>query len=116
MTQVEQFVARLNSDKQLRRRVEEAEQKVAARTEKVKAELGRTNRENLEALKAIAAEYGFDLTLDETGLNRFVTPSHQQIENACCLLTCCWVETSVWDTEGLTAEGPGCMGSTRMSA
>lgn len=117
-SQLEQFVARLRSDQELRRRVEEAEREAVARSQRVKDEIDRVNQENLAALQSIAAEYGLDLSLDESGFNRLVRPSDQELEHAWCLLTCCWLGTSVYVPgdipDGPPFMGPGCIASTGM--
>jgi hypothetical protein len=54
----------------------------------------------------IAAEAGYDIS-GEIGRPATMqpTPTDQEMENATCVLTCCWVETSVWDTEGPSIGG-----------
>lgn len=109
MSQLAKFIEKLNSDENLRKEVEEAEKQAAARTAKLQDDIDAVNRDNLDALRAIALAHGFDIELGKQTLGDPAAPSEQEIENARCLLTCCWVVTSVWDGEGIpTVDGPGC--------
>ncbi|MBK8468348.1 MAG: hypothetical protein WAR57_07205 [Candidatus Phosphoribacter sp.] len=108
-SQLAQFVEMLNSDPKLRQRLEVAEREAADRTQQLKDDLDRVNRENMAVLQAIASERGLDLSLDLERPDRLTTPSDMELQAVGCWLTCCFVLTSVWDGEGIpTVDGPGC--------
>ena len=90
-SQVSDFVQRLKTDEVFRQRIIDAE-KAAAR--------------DVDLIQQIAAEEGYDIS-GEIGRpsNLQLTPTDQEMENLICLLTCCWVETSVWTTEGPSIGG-----------
>jgi predicted ribosomally synthesized peptide with nif11-like leader len=90
-SQISQFIERIKSDEAFRQRIIDAEQ-AAAR--------------DVESISQIAAEAGYDIS-GEIGRPATMqpTPTDQEMENATCVLTCCWVETSVWDTEGPSIGG-----------
>lgn len=90
-TQFSQFVEKLKTDADLRQKVVDAEQ-AAAR--------------DMDALKRIAADEGYDIS-GEIGRPQKAqpTPTAREMENSICFLTCCWIETSVWDTEGPSIGG-----------
>ena len=102
------FVARLRSDAELRERVAQAEQEAAVRAQPVKDAMDVVVEENWAALRRVAREHGYDISLDLAPPQELPTPSDQELSSAFCLLTCCWAVTSVWDGEGIpTVDGPG---------
>lgn len=99
------FIERIKTDDVLRQRVIDAEQAAARDTLKLKQEIDVVNKANLDSIKGIAQEAGYDITMDIRRPEQQITPTDQEIENLRCFLTCCWVETSVWDTEGPSIGG-----------
>lgn len=90
-TSLDAFVEKVKSDPALRRKIEDAEKLAAS---------------NFESLKKIAKDAGHDVALDTARPNQVSSkPTDQEVENLRCVLTCCWVATSVWDTEGPSIGG-----------
>jgi len=87
----EAFVKKLQSDPALRQKIEEAEKSTA---------------ERFSVIKKIAKDAGYDIDLYATRPSQTsVKPTDQEVENLRCVFTCCWIETSVWDTEGPSIGG-----------
>jgi hypothetical protein len=103
------FLERLKSDERLREQVQQAEREAATRTQPIKDNIDAASRENWDSLQRIAQEHGYDISMDLSLPRSFAEPTDQELTGAWCLLTCCWVATSVWDGEGIpTVDGPQC--------
>lgn len=85
------FIERIKTDDALRQKIVYAE-KAAAR--------------GMDSIQQIAAEAGYNITgaISRPAKSQ-LTPTAREMENTACFLTCCWVETSVWDTEGPSIGG-----------
>jgi predicted ribosomally synthesized peptide with nif11-like leader len=90
-TSLDAFVEKIKSDPALRSKIEEAEKSAMA---------------DFEKIKKIAKDAGHDIALDTARPDQVsYKPTDQEVENLRCMLTCCWIETSVWDTEGPSIGG-----------
>jgi hypothetical protein len=105
-SQFASFIERIKTDDALRRKVAYAEESAARDTLRLKQDLDQVSAANLEAINKIAEEAGYDLQMDIRRPEKAqITPTEQEVDNLRCILTCCWIETSVWDTEGPSIGG-----------
>jgi uncharacterized protein (UPF0335 family) len=96
-SQLVQFINKIQSDEALRRKVEAAERSAEGAAAKVMREIVALRHANLDPIKKIAMEAGFDIDKDIGRPEIDLKPHDHEKEDLgnCCHLTCCWVETSV---------------------
>ena len=105
-SQLSLLIEKIKTDDALRQKIIYAEKSAASNTLKLKQEIDVVSEANLDSIKKIAKEAGYDITMDISRPEKMqITPTDQEIENLRCMLTCCWVATSVWDTEGPSIGG-----------
>ncbi len=80
-SQLSLFVEKMNSDTELRRAGDRGQKEAAARTAQVKYDIDAVNQRNLEHLRLIALEHGFDLAMDESRPDRVIAPSEKEMES-----------------------------------
>jgi len=103
-SQLSQFIEKIKTDEALRQKVLYAEKEAASKIMKLKEESDAIMESNLEAVKRIAQEAGFDLTMDMSRPMKAVTPTEQELESSdCYLFTCCLLGTSVSPIPPLTS-------------
>jgi hypothetical protein len=96
-SQLALFIQKIKTDEALRQKVIHAEKSAEHGASKLKKKMEDLRKENLDPIRKIAKEAGFDIT-SNIGLPALdVAPHDHEKENLgdCCYLTCCWVETSV---------------------
>jgi hypothetical protein len=100
---------RLNTDEDLRAKFIEAENSARRDGLAIRKQIHDLRDANVATLSKIAEEAGYDISDAMKRPSDFQpTPTEQELEavSAACILTCCFVLTSVYGGE--TIFGPGC--------
>jgi hypothetical protein len=95
-SQLSLFIEKLKTDEALRQKVSAAENEAASKILRLQQEGDAIMESNLESIKRIAREAGYDFTMDMSRPMKAVTPTEQELESSSCwLFTCCLLGTSV---------------------
>jgi hypothetical protein len=89
-------VPSIQTDAALRRKVEQAEHSAEGAAARVLREITSLRNANLDPIKKIAKEAGFDIERDIGRAQIDLAPHDHEKEDLgnCCHITCCWVLTS----------------------
>jgi hypothetical protein len=96
-SQLISFINKIQADDTLKRKIIAAEKTASTEATALAHRVEALRAHNLEAIKAIAKEAGFDIVPDIGRPEALdVAPHDHDKEDLgdCCHLTCCWVETS----------------------
>lgn len=96
-SQLISFINSIQTDEALKRRIIEAERAASKEAAELTDRVEAARRDNLEAIKRLATQAGFDITGDIGRPEALdIAPHDHEKEDLgdCCHLTCCWVETS----------------------
>jgi len=92
-TALAQFIDKVKADKELRKKIIAAEKKAATK-------IIESRKANLDAIKKIAKDEGFDIERELARPEAVLFPQEREIEAACGVIkdTCCYVVTSCLQT------------------
>jgi Nif11 domain len=98
-SQVELFLEKVGTDKELKEKILKFEQKASASALEVEKEFETSARSNAFTIIGIAKEAGFDIPRDFFRQSAsHIAPADEEVMGSRCTFTCCYVATSCLQT------------------